>query len=69
MRINQEIKEILNVWRPELGNSKDIAIWKMINSPIGKFRILDKEQKELIRLLKERLKEGAIKPSVKKQII
>lgn len=65
MRINDEIRELVSCWRPSLGDPKDIAIWKKINSPIGKFSSLDKEQKDLIKLLKERLAEGAIKPSVK----
>lgn len=65
MRINDDIRELISCWRPVLGNANDIVIWKKINSPISKFSTLDKEQKDLIKLLKDRLAEGAIKPSVK----
>lgn len=63
MRINEEIKEYLDQWRPTLGHPDDIEIWKRVHMTLSKFRSLEKEQKALLELIKKRLKEGAIKPS------
>jgi len=65
MRLNDEIKELLNAWRPALGNVTDLDILRLVQGPNGT-KDQEKERRNcILSLLKKRMKEGAIKKSFK----